>query len=145
MSDETSIPTAATQPTRPTGQAALPPSSKSDSPRDWIFRVGVFVVLAPSLALAWWSYTQVLQPSLDESRKLISEVSRLEAQIDGLSRQFTPKEAEQITNKFAQIPNHLFENTAALDIWLADFKAQASSMGLDVKADVGKPVPQVTP
>ncbi|PWU18453.1 MAG: hypothetical protein C5B50_09020 [Verrucomicrobia bacterium] len=144
MSDDTTNPTAATFPARQTGQPALPVPAKSIGTRDWIYRVGIFVVLVPSLALAWWSYTNVLQPSLEQSRKLISDVSRLEADVDRLSRKFTPAETEEITNKYAQIPNHLFDNTAALELWLADFKSQANTLGLDVKADVGKPTPQAT-
>jgi|ERR1051325_973476 hypothetical protein len=122
--------------------SGLLPLPSALSRRDLFFRIAVALVLILSLVLAWWSTTQVLAPRLQESRRLISTVTGLQTETDQLERKFSAAEIQQITNKFSQIPSQLFGNPAALEEWLNILREQALPLGLDLQAEVGKPLTQ---
>jgi hypothetical protein len=120
--------------------AAAPP--RNAGYRDLLFRVITLMVVLGSVAVIWWSFVMVLFPRLKQSRELSSTVSRLSAEVDDLEQQWTKAEAEQVSNQFSQVDSKLFEGRAGLEAWLADLKAQAALLPMDLQADLGQPSPQ---
>ena len=86
-------------------ETALPPALKRATAKvrasganhkDWIFRIVIFVLIAGSLTLSWWSLTQRLMPLQKRSRELSTSVSRLSSAVDELDRKFSKAQAERV-------------------------------------------------
>jgi hypothetical protein len=106
--------------------------------RERLFRAITFVAVVGSVAVICWSYFGLLAPRLKQSRQLSSEVARLSAEVDGLERQWTDADAQQMSNKFSQVGSQLFTGQAGLVAWLANAKAQAAPLALDLWAELGQ-------
>jgi hypothetical protein len=110
-----------------------------------LFRVGVFVLLVSSLALAWWSYFYVLGNRQKQVRDLTTQVSRLSAEVDELDRKWSPDDAGALTNKYAKLSSALFSGPASLESWWRELRESAQPLALNVKVDFGKVRPKATP
>ncbi len=112
--------------------------------KNWLIRGGVLILITGSVAVAWWSLTQVLVPRQKLSQDLSTHVARLSAQVDDLERQRTSEDAARINSQFEQVPRQLLAGDAALDTWMAKLKEQLSVGGLAVQADFGAAQPLLT-
>ena len=112
-------------------------STKRLNLKNWLIRGGVFVLISGSVAVAWWSLTQVLVPRQKLSQELSTHVARLSAQVDDLERKRTGEDAARINSQFEEVPRQLLAGDAALDGWMAKLKEQLLAGGLAVQANFG--------
>src|SRR6266478_1492619 len=82
--------------------------SKGAHYRDWIYRIIVFVSIAGSLALSWWSLTQQLTPLQKRSAELSSSVAKMSGEVDDLERKWSRAQAEQVSRWVEQAHDELF-------------------------------------
>src|SRR5438552_3096472 len=75
--------------------------------KDWIYRIIVFVLIAGSLALSWWSLTQQLTPLQKRSAELSSSVAKISGEVDDLERKWSKAQAEQTSRWVAQARDEL--------------------------------------
>jgi hypothetical protein len=108
---------------------------------EWHFRGFVVLLLAVSVTLGWWSLKRLI-PLQRKCAELNATVSRVSREVDELQRRWSEEDAVRIRQMFTQAHAQLFVDQAALDGWLASLKNQVIPLGLDLKTDFGKSVPQ---
>jgi hypothetical protein len=129
------------------GNPATPAAARSARQihlKDWIIRGGVILLITASVAVAWWSLTEVLAPRQKLSEDLSRHVARLSAQVDDLERKRTGDEVAHLNAQFDQVATQLLAGDTALDAWVAKLKDQLNPGGLGVQVDFAPAQPQFT-
>ena len=124
-------------PVRPPPQRAALPAKKLSS---WalLFRFIIVVLMAGSIAFAWWTYSQRLVPLQKQSKEISAALNRLSAEVDVIQRKWPQVDREQIRTDYLEVRNTLFEGEAELGRWLVRLEEGASPLALDIKVDYGK-------
>jgi hypothetical protein len=105
---------------------------------DALFRLINVVLIAGSIAFAWWTFSQRLVPLQKQSRELSSSLNRLSAEVDVLERKWPKVDRDQIRTDYKEVRNQLFADEAELGRWLVRLEEQSSPLALDIKVDFGK-------
>jgi hypothetical protein len=105
-------------------------------------RVLVFVLLACSLGLIWWSYYKGFYPYLKQARELTLTVSKLNGDLNDLSHKWTTDEVGAINDKTSMLQTNLFASQNDVQAWLADLREQSLPQGMDVKTDFASSLEQ---
>jgi cytoskeletal protein RodZ len=130
--------------TPPEGRSPTFVQASQRNNREMWFRVSILLAFVGSLALVWWTSSQVLAPRLAQSRELSSNVARLSSQVDDLERKWKKSDAERLREKFEQVHSLLFANQSVIETWLNTLKDQVGPLALELKTDIGKPSPLAT-
>jgi hypothetical protein len=121
--------------------APLPVAPKSLSNLELLFRIGIAVLLLCCIALVWWTFTQRLVPLQKQSRALTADVTKLTTQVEALERKWSKQDIDKIRADYRDAHQKLFADEAALRTWLDHLEELAVPLNLEVKVDIGKPVP----
>jgi hypothetical protein len=122
----------------PTSAQKNAPSAQKLTRWDALFRLINVVLIAGSIAFAWWTFSQRLVPLQKQSRELSSSLNRLSAEVDVLERKWPKVDREQIRTDYKEVRNQLFADETELGRWLVRLEEQASPLALDIKVDFGK-------
>lgn len=106
--------------------------------RELLFRLVILLLLAVSLALAWWTFDKVFNPAQKQSREMTTKLAAITAEVDQLERKWGKAEADDIRRKYRQAYGRLFADQAALETWLASLREQATPLGLQTEIDFGQ-------
>jgi hypothetical protein len=122
------------------------PAARTNQINIWelLFRLFTFSLLAASVMIAWWMFSQRLVPRQKQSRELGSRVSRFSIEVDELERQWSEAEAQRVSNKYALVRSNLFVGPAALEAWWINLKEQAIPLTLDLRVEFGAAKPKLT-
>ena len=126
-----------------------PPPLRAQSPRtnvpakkitrwDALFRFINVVLIAGSIAFAWWVYKQRLVPLQRQSREVSAALTRLAAEVDVIQRKWPLVQREQIRAEYVEVHNQLFADEAELGRWLVRIEEEAGPLALDIHVDFGK-------
>jgi hypothetical protein len=105
---------------------------------EWLFRVVILLLVAASLAVAWWTFTQVFQPAQRQSRDMSARLARVAGEVDQLERKWGKAEADQVRRRYGEAYAQLFADQPALEAWLAGLRDQAAPLGLQTQIDFGQ-------
>jgi hypothetical protein len=123
-------------------RAHLPPPRKLPiSNGAAVFRTVIVVVILFSTAVGYWSFFHHLAPLQNQSRSMLTRVSRISAQLDGMERQWTPEQTKEIRERYSEVHAQLFADREALKEWLGQLQSQAAPLALDVNVGVGQAAP----
>jgi len=67
---------------------------------DLLFRFVTVLLIAGSIAVAWWVYSQRLVPLQQQSKALSASLGRLSAEVEILERKWPHVEREQIRSDY---------------------------------------------
>jgi len=123
--------------TRPPPPKAAPPARKLTH-WDLLFRFTIVILIAGSIAFAWWTYNQRLVPLQQQSKELSASLNRLSAEVEVIERKWPHVDREQIRSDYKEVHNILFADEAELGRWLVRLEEEASPLALDIKVDFGK-------
>jgi hypothetical protein len=119
-------------------KVGLPAKKKKLSHFDALFRLLSVILIAGSIAYAWWVYSHRLIPLQQQSRELNASLNRLSAEIDVIQRKWPGVVRDQIRTEYKEVRNQLFADEAELGRWLVRLEEEASPLALDIKVDFGK-------
>jgi len=122
----------------------LPPPKKLRlSHRDALFRVVIVLVILVSIAAAYWSLFQRLLPLQQQSRLIVTQVSKMSEQLDQTERRWTPEQIKEIRARYREVYRQLFANSAALEEWLRQLHTEAAPLALELNVRLGQSAPHV--
>jgi hypothetical protein len=116
-------------------------ATKTLSNLELLFRIAITFLLLGALVLVWWTYTQRLLPFQKQARTLSTDVMKLSNRVEELQRKWSRSDIDKIRADYAEAHQKLFADEAALRSWLDHLEELAVPLNLDVKVDIGKPVP----
>jgi hypothetical protein len=126
--------------------ATRPPPPKAAIPTrklthwDLLFRFAIVILIAGSIAFAWWTYNQRLVPLQQQSKELSASLNRLSAEVEVIERKWPHVDREQIRTEYKEVRNQLFANEAELGRWLVRLEEESMPLALDIKVDWGKSI-----
>src|SRR3954466_7967216 len=97
----------------PANPALRRPALAPTSPRSYkelVFRLVILLAFVASMALLWWTSSQVLAPRTNQSRELSTTVARLSSEVEEMERKWSAYEAQQLSNRFDKVQPQLFAN-----------------------------------
>jgi hypothetical protein len=121
-----------------------PPTQKRAVPArklthwDVLFRFSIVVLIAGSVAFAWWTYSQRLVPLQKQGQELSASLNRLSAEVEVIERKWPHVDREQIRTDYKEVRNQLFADEAELGRWLVRLEEESTPLALDIKVDFGK-------
>src|SRR6478735_3882321 len=113
--------------TRPPPPKPGPPARKF-TPWDLLFRFVIVVLIAGSIAFAWWTYSQRLVPLQQQGKELNASLNRLSAEVEVIERKWPHVEREQIRSDYKEVRNQLFANEAELGRWLVRLEEESTPL-----------------
>ncbi len=113
-------------------------SRKNISHWGLLFRFITVVLIAGSIAIAWWVYSQRLIPLQQQSRSLTVNLNRLSTEVDVLQSRWPQFQRDQIRSEYSEVKNQLFADEAELGRWLVRLEEGAAPLALDISVDFGK-------
>ena len=120
---------------RPPPPKALP--ARKLTHWDLLFRFTIVILIAGSIAFAWWTYSQRLIPLQQESKELSASLNRLSAEVEVIERKWPHVDREQIRTEYKEVRNQLFADEAELGRWLVRLEEESMPLALDLKVDFG--------
>ena len=128
----------------PLTRAPLPPPPKKPrlSHRDALFRVAIVGVILASIAVAYWSFFHRLLPLQEQSRSMVTRVSKMSEQMDQAERRWTPGQIQEIRARYGQVYHQLFADPAAFEEWLRQLHTEAAPLDLELNTRLGQRAPQ---
>jgi hypothetical protein len=121
-----------------------PPKKPRRSHREALFRVVIVLVILVSIAVACWCFFKRLLPLQQQSRAMVTKVSKMSVQMDQAERRWTPEQINEIRARYREVYSQLFADAAALEEWLRQIHTQAAPLGLELKVRLGQSAPQET-
>lgn len=103
-----------------------------------LFRFITAVLMAGSIGIAWWVYTQRLVPLQQQSRSLTVNLNRLATEVDVIQSRWPQFQRDQIRKEYKEVKNQLFADEAELGRWLVRLEEGAAPLALDINVDFGK-------
>jgi hypothetical protein len=124
-------------------QVHLPPPKKLRLTHwEAVFRVVIVLVIVVSIAVAYWSFCERLLPLQQQSRALVTKVSKLSEQMDQAERRWTPDQTGEIRARYREAYLQLFADPAALQEWLRQIHTEAAPLALGLDVRLGPSAPQ---
>ena len=123
----------------------LPPPKKMRLGHlETLFRVVIVLVVLGSIAVAYWSFFERLLPLQQQSRAMVTRVSKMSEQMDQAERRWTPEQVKEIRAQYREVYGQLFADPAALQEWLRQIHAEAAPLALELNVGFGPSAPQGT-
>ncbi len=119
-----------------------PPKKLRRSHRETLFRVVIILVIVVSVAVAYWSFFERLVPLQQQSRLMVTKVSKMSQQIDEAERRWTPEQIDEIRALYREVYRQLFADPAALEEWLRQIQSAAAAQALELNVRLGQSAPQ---
>lgn len=107
-----------------------------------LFRVVIVLVILVSIAVAYWSFFERLLPLQQQSRLLVTKVSKMSEQMDQTQRRWTPGRIKEIRARYREVYSQLLADPAALEEWLRQIHTEAAPLALELKVGIGQSAPQ---
>ena len=128
----------------PQPRHVVAPPRKKPRTSHWeaVFRVMIVLVILVSVAVAYWSFFQRLQPLQRKARSMLTTVSATSARLDQMERRWPPDQIREMRAQYREVYTLLFADSAALEEWLGEIQAQAAPLALELDVDFGQAVPQ---
>jgi hypothetical protein len=122
---------------RPGTQKAALPAKKKLTHWQALFRFISVVLIAGSIAFAWWIYNHRLVPLQQQSRQLSVALAQLTAEVETIARKWPAVERDQIRTDYKEVHNQLFADVHELSRWLGRLEDAADPLGLMINVDFG--------
>jgi cell division protein FtsL len=136
---------------QPPVQAPTPPpvrgftkARQSINVKEVFFRLAIVFLLAVSLFLVWWSFTQVLAKREKEVKDLNSRITTADREIDDLQRAWTDEQSAEVAKRYDHARSMLLSGEDSVAVWWQNLLEHADQLKLQLSEPKLQPLTTVS-
>jgi hypothetical protein len=100
--------------------------------KEIFFRFATFLLIAASLFLVWWSFTQFLAKRQQEVKEINTKLTRLDREIDSLDHAWSDEQSGEVTKKYDLAKSMLLSGEDSVADWWKNLLEHADQLKLQL-------------